>query len=219
MRTFFFLSTLVFPLLLHPLDLCWIKESDRRSNDIILEFIILEDLETGINAIKALKSREDTYVADIISSLIISHSHTRYYVEEYMLRLLLTQVFSSKLEISDLAERVNVNQDGFELLIKNLLQFENPQLKGEILRLLPLTEEIYHTQAAAAGRELTNILKNQDGRITSDQLYFFLFFLEAVKVIGNPDLAEPCLSIYELTKDSRIADLAKRVTKHLLGKR
>ena len=178
---------------------------------------MLEDLETRIQAIKALGSREDIYVADIINGLVISYSHNRYYEEEYLLRLLLTQVFSSELKISDLAERVNVNQEGIDLLIKNLLQFKNPHLKGEILRLLPLTQGPYHTQAAAAGRELENILRNQEGRIKPGQSNFFLYFLEAAGAIGDPDLAEPCLSIYELTRDSKIADLAAKVSRYLLS--
>lgn len=217
MKIILIVSSLLYPLLLYPNQLSkWISSTDRGSNDVIIELIKSDDLGTGIEAVRALGLREDPYVGDIIQYLYFNYSHSRYYEEELLLRFLLSSVFFVRLDGAVLTERLSINHDGIDLLVKNLYQFHDSLLKAEIVRIIPLARrKEYLSVLLAVGRELEGLLKRQKGRLNTDQVEMFLQFLQAAETTGSPDFTESCLSIYELTRHPQVASRAGEAVRML----
>ena len=213
------LSTLIYPTALPSLDLSqWISSTDRGSNDVIIQFLSASDFGTSIQAIKALGLRKDSYVEDIIANLISSYSHKNFYEKEYLLRILLDSVFPFELKRSEQTERLKINKEAVNMLAGNLYRFQDFQLKSEILRLLALSNhEEHQTALLAEGKNIVKLLIGQSGQVYPGQADLLLSYLEAAKASGNQDFIEPCLSIYELTGDSAVADRAGEVVQYLLS--
>lgn len=187
----------------------WVFYTDRTNNPEIREFITESDLESAIQAAKALGSRPDPFVADIVAALLEQSSNRTASQSGFILRILLSSVFPSGMDKQLLQKRLLENKESLDLLAANLSRF-TPQLKAEVLRLLrsPALES-YDAILLEQGKELSDLLKSQNGFADAEQTALIETFLESVTSRKDPDFLDPVLRILERTRQKSIAEKAK----------
>ncbi|MEE9307103.1 MAG: hypothetical protein V3V57_06195 [Spirochaetia bacterium] len=196
----------------------WIRYSDSGDNDLIVEMIEQGDLATGLDVAEALGLREDVQIQEIILAVGEQITHRSSWERELILRVMLASVFAPTLESSELERRLRANRDGIDFLVANLHQF-GLSLKREVTRVLSfLHPPEYLGTLMAEGRRITEILREQEGRLNGEQAALTLTFLETVGTIADPEFANLVLLILERTRHLEVGEKARSVSRSLLVK-
>jgi hypothetical protein len=196
----------------------WIRYSDSGDNDLIVEMIEQGDLATGLDVAEALGLREDVQIQEIILAVGEQITHRSSWERELILRVMLASVFAPTLESSELERRLRANRDGIDFLVANLHQF-GLSLKREVTRVLSfLHPPEYLCTLMAEGRRITEILREQEGRLNGEQAALTLTFLETVGTIADPEFANLVLLILERTRHLEVGEKARSVSRSLLVK-
>ncbi|MCK5006926.1 MAG: hypothetical protein KAR73_06020 [Spirochaetales bacterium] len=196
----------------------WIRYSDSGDNDLIVEMIEQGDLATGLDVAEALGLREDVQIQEIILAVGEQITHRSSWERELILRVMLASVFAPTLESSELERRLRANRDGIDFLVANLHQF-GLSLKREVTRVLSfLHPPEYLGTLMAEGRRITEILREQEGRLNGEQAALTLTFLETVDTIADPEFANLVLLILERTRHLEVGEKARSVSRSLLVK-
>jgi hypothetical protein len=193
----------------------WIRNSDRRDNTLIAEIIENGDLSAAIESARALGSRPDFRVQEIILAVGESFS-SRAWEGELILRVILASVFPPELERGELERRLLLNREAMDFLVAHLSVYTT-ELKTEIVRLmagLPLPE--YQGALMEQGRGLTELLERQEGRLQAEQARLALTFLDTIEDMGRPEFGQLALSILERTRHPEVADRARATARSLL---
>jgi hypothetical protein len=196
----------------------WIRYSDSGDNDLIVEMIEQGDLAIGLDVAEALGLREDVQIQEIILAVGEQITHRSSWERELILRVMLASVFAPTLESSELERRLRANRDGIDFLVANLHQF-GLSLKREVTRVLSfLHPPEYLCTLMAEGRRITEILREQEGRLNGEQAALTLTFLETVGTIADPEFANLVLLILERTRHLEVGEKARSVSRSLLVK-
>jgi len=196
----------------------WIRYSDSRDNDLIVEMIEQGDLAIGLEVAGALGLRADVQVQEIILAVGEQKTHRPSWERELILRVILASVFAPILESSELERRLRANRDGIDFLVTNLPRF-GLALKREVIRVLSfLHPPEYLSTLMAEGRRITEILREQEGQLSGEQAALTLTFLETAGTIADPEFANMVLLILERTRHLEVAEKARSVSRSLLVK-
>jgi hypothetical protein len=196
----------------------WIRYSDSSDNELIVEMIEQGDLAIGLEVAEALGLREDVQVQEIILAVGEQISHRPSWERELILRVMLASVFDPALESSELERRLRANRRGIDFLVANLPRFGLP-LKRELIRILSfLHPPEYLSVLMAEGRQITEIMRDQEGQLSGEQAALTLTFLETVGTIADPEFGNLVLLLIERTRHIEVAEKARSVSRTLLLK-
>ncbi len=192
-----------------------IKNSSRDMNSTIISWINDYDLETSKAILDSMVLRKDYYIGDIINNLAYNFSYRNKYKKEYLLRILINSFFYSPESISSLSLRIKINSYAINDLTNKILSFKNNQLRSEILKLIPYTNNIrkYHNLMKES-RLL--IEKLRYGKISPQLDYEIITFLDTVRKVPNKLLFEPVMEISEYTENKNITKKARFLLKYLI---
>ncbi len=194
----------------------WIRYSDSRDNQLIVELIRQGDLTTGLEIAAAIGLREDPQVQEIILAVGETTDLRPQWERELILRALLASVFPPSLQDTELAERLGKNVEGFDFLVAGLPHF-TLSLRREVTRLLGfLHPPEYESVLMSEGRWLAEVLRNQQGRLNGEQAGLTLTYLETVGRIANPEFGDTVLLILERSRHPEVAEAARSVSRSLL---
>lgn len=196
----------------------WVRYSDSRDNELIVEMIEQGDLTAGLDVAESLGLREDVQVQEIILATGEQITQRPSWEREMILRVMLASVFAPSLESSELERRLQANRRGIDFLVANLSRF-GLSLKREIIRLLAfLHPPEYLSTLMAEGRQIAEIMIEQEGNLSGEQAALTLTFLETVGRIADPEFANLVLLLLERTRHIEVAEKARSVSRSLLVK-
>ena len=96
----------------------------------------------------------------------------------------------------------------------------NPLLRGEILRLIPLSDEDFNLTALFnEGKYLINQLKEKNGYLESELDREILIFLSVCEELNNIDLLDYCNAIKAYSRNQRIIKQARKTIKTIVSGR
>ena len=198
----------------------WIVRTDRHDNPMIAIAILESPFQDQIAAVKALGSRSDFHVSEIIDSLYTTRPPSNAGCLEYLLRLLLSSVFPEPdagfyADVdAELRARLRTNRGSFDNLAAGLGSIEDLQLRAEILRLIPYRGDAKQsTYLLAEADVIVEMLS--DGRATVSEQNYILTYLRAVQKIDDAVFLESCLRIYERSAETPVSRAARTVIESL----
>lgn len=194
-----------------------VKNTDARSNDLVIALLESGDVGRSAAILTALADRSDARVENIIQHLLLRHKSHGQYVTEHLLRVLVVSLFHPHRPDQDTARRIGENPDGVTALLRRLDGFESPELRRVLLLLyLSLPEERPVDVLLRSGERLVRLLRDSGGEPDPATVHEVLAFLEAARASGIPALAEHCVAIRRLTRDRQVARRAADTAKLLL---
>jgi hypothetical protein len=194
----------------------FVAASDRRDDGLILEILKDADLQTSVQICQAIGSRSDPYAADILSSLLAGFSKTGEYKTEYLLRVAMSSLFDPSHGDQELRARFEANAAVLEEMVTNIGGFQDPQLMGILVGLLPRLASANRLRALMdVGARIIDHLGKTDGALSAPDRGLAFDYLSAVQEIGNADFLEPCLAIARLSRDRVLVQKSRQVSKLL----
>jgi hypothetical protein len=188
----------------------FVRTSDRSEDSAIIELLSTSDFATQRVIITALGEREDPYLGDVLEALAGGTNIKPDFRREYLLRLLIGTILDPSLPPQTRKWRTEVNRESLEMVARRVNDFEDPQLKAEIIRLLPdfdgsdLSPVLSETCAALAHR-----LEKQQGELSPMDTDLLLALLGYLETHPEPDLLEQCLTVARLSRDRQAVDAAR----------
>ncbi|NOY07238.1 MAG: hypothetical protein GXP33_00140 [Spirochaetes bacterium] len=197
-----------------------IKNSSKNMNSTIISWINDYDLETSEIILNSMVLRRDYYIGDIINNLAYNFSSRNKYKKEYLLRILINSFFYSAINnssksVSSLNLRIKTNSDALNTLTDRILSFKDYQLRSEILKLIPYTNNIRKYNILM--RESRSIIeKLKSGKISPQFDQEIITFLDTVRKVPNRLLFEPVMEISDYTENKNITERARSLLKYLI---
>lgn len=187
--------------------------SNRRDDGLILDILKDADFQTSLEICLAIGSRSDPYASDILSWLLVGFSKTREYKTEHLIRLALASLFDPSQDGQQLQARLDANASVVSDLVRGIDGFDDPQLKGLIVRLLPRLGESDRLSALMkVGAGIIDHLGRAGGMLSPPDTGLAFDYLDVVLEIGNADFMEPCLSISRLSRDRAVIQKARQAS-------
>jgi len=190
----------------------FVAASDRSDDGLIMDVLKEADFETSVQMCTALAARKDPYAQDILLWMLSLFSKTAEYKTETRLRITMKAFFDDAPSPKVKQERIVANADFIDQLVKHVTRFRDPQLRDDVVRLLPsLPEQGRLSALMDVGSGLIDALKQADGRLSVSDTGLAYDYLALVQKIGNSDFMEPCLTISRLSRDSELTKKSRQV--------
>jgi hypothetical protein len=194
----------------------WIGSTDRRANRLVAELLLSSPMEDRLTAARALGTRRDPYVSDLIGALLGRMRAPGRFEDPLVLRVLLDSVFDRSLGDAELRARAAENEEGLDRLADGLPGFDAP-LARESYRVLGLAGGSRYTGVLMSeGRDLAAALRRRGGRSDAEQADRLMAYLEAVEGTGNESFADPVVALLQLTRTREVGRYARRVLVRIL---
>ena len=218
-RTFVVVILCVSAAAAYPLDWgAFVAASNRGDDGLILGILKDGDFETGVQICDAVGLRKDPYAADILSWLLSGFAKSGQYKTEYLLRRAMKSLFDQSMGDQVLRDRLVANSSVLADMVQGIGGFDDPQLTGTIVRLLPRLDGVDRLPALMnVGTGIINRLRQTDGNLLLPDMGLALDFLSAVQAIGNTDFMDPCLAIARLSRDQNLVQKARQLSRQLAG--
>ncbi|MBN1525912.1 MAG: hypothetical protein JW904_15645 [Spirochaetales bacterium] len=182
-------------------------------NSYIIDFI-LKDVDSGIEAVRALALREDPFITDILEFLVLRKGKTELPYRDRILYFLLHSFFTPGTPADILENRLFVNRKILETMIQLIDDFSDYDIKVEIIRIIALLKEpVYYSFILVEMNHYLEKMKQQNG---------FLSFphektvIECIIAAGACEISEsrPLLTdMISFTTSKSIVGEARRVLK------
>jgi len=196
----------------------WIAATDRSDNLLIIEYLRSADYEESVRIIEGVACRSDAYISDILVALLGGFPSAQVYRFQHLARLLLRSMFPpSPPSAGGQMARLAVNREGLVFLASRLNEFL-PPLRRESVRLLRASGSAeFDKHLLEQTAWCSQLLNRQQGLADAEQRALILEILEYAEAGANPVFLDPVLRILELTRDSAIAEKARRAARALSG--
>ncbi len=193
----------------------YISSSDRNDNEEILKILRELDFNTSIECAKALGSRTDKYVEDIIIGYLDTRVlKEKLYEKEHILRVILEYMFFSAGTDDDTRFVVLLNKAGVLFLCERLGKFSNSELKSKIILLSGyLRKEDISEYLILESDYLLKELKSNGGYFEKGIISEAVSFMRVSIGTGDPILFEQCLTIFEKARDRKFIKKTKTLIK------
>jgi hypothetical protein len=196
----------------------FVAHSSRSDDGLILDALKQADLETSIQICQALGVRKDPSAEDILMWLLAGFSRSSGYKNEILLRVVMKSLFRSSQGDAALKDRLDANASFVDEIVNTIARFQDPQIKGEILRLLPrLPAANRLTALMETGAEVVRALQQDDGRLSPAENGLAYDYLATVREIGGADFMDQCLELARLSRDPILTEKARQVAAGIAG--
>jgi hypothetical protein len=184
--------------------------SSRSMDPEILQLMARSDLEQNIAICKGLGRRADADIRVVLDSLAASHSTKTALGTEVLLRWLLSSVVDARPQEQSLRAWEDANASSVDVLLSKIDQWENPQLRGCLLKLAAIAGEAQGMHAIMdVGAGVVRELERSDGLIPSQDAALALDFLSASRGAGRSELFPLCVEIARLSRDAVLVRAAR----------
>ncbi len=168
------------------------------------------DFDTRTSICSSMGKRQDPDARAVLSWLLAGYSTASVSKAELLLRLTLSSLFDNVSDDAMLSRRVSANASVLTQLAQDIDGFSDPLLQGTIVRLLPrLPADDGRRALMTVGARLIAKLREADGNLPAGETSLAFDYLEAVRLIGNNDFLDQCVSLARLSRDKRIVDAAR----------
>ncbi|MBN1696089.1 MAG: hypothetical protein JW881_01135 [Spirochaetales bacterium] len=208
----------VFPL--HGIDYTdIIGSTDRENNPFIIRVLGSVGLNERIEIVRALGKRDDPYIADILSSLISRCSGKRKEEVEYLIRVLVHNMFDPGLPEEILLSRLLANRDVLVSMLYRIHIFDDPMLRSHLLRIIPYFHDAsLNALLMSEGQRLLSICRAENGMPGTLIDYEIEVFLDIAAIVGTDDFLDICLSFRYCSRSKRVSKKANETSKVIAGK-
>jgi len=197
-----------------------VRESSQSDDPVILDILETGDFDLQARLCIALGGREDPFFGNIVSWLLEGSHPMPVERREHLLRLLLEAIFFASAGPEILRTRVEANREILDVLFDSQKELRDPQLRGTLVRLLPLCEGWRNIpRLAETGAGIVERLRETEGRLPDPDAAFLLDFLSAVEMIPSKDLLGTCADIARLSRERGAVERARKVAFLILGQR
>ena len=184
--------------------------SDRSMDPILLHVMAGSDLEENIGICKGLGRRPDPDISVFIDSLAAGHVSKTATGTEVLLRWMLTAVLDAHTGEDSLRAWRDANARSVDMLLEKIDQWEEPQLKGLLLRLALIANTPQGLRAIMdVGTGVVRELEHSDGLIRSGDAALALDFLSASRKAARSDFFPYCVQIARLSRDAHLVKAAR----------
>ncbi len=184
--------------------------SDRSADPVILQTMAAGDLETDIALCKGIGRRSDSDLGSILESFAAGHSARTAVRTELLLRYLLAGVIAAHPEEPSLLSWAKTNASALDVLLLNITDWRNPQLKGVLLTFAVIVPGRQGMHAIMdVGTSLVRELESSEGLIPSEEAALALDFLDAARKADRADFFPSCAAIARLSRDKVLVDAAR----------
>jgi hypothetical protein len=185
--------------------------SNRSLDPILLRIMAESDLEENVGICKGLGRRPDLDVSVFIDSLAAGHVSKTAPGTEVLLRRLLTTVLDAHPREDSLRAWRDANAGSVDMLLEKIDQWEEPQLKGLLLRFALIATPSQGMRAIMdVGTGVVRELERSDGLIRSEDAALALDFLSASQKVARSDFFPYCVQIARLSRDAVLVKAARR---------
>jgi len=198
----------------------FVARSDSSDDALILLALEDADLGTRIDICSSVGRRKDPFAGDIIDAIRSGSGGIDPGLAELLLRTLLDSLFDPSLEEDALRAKAAANAEALSSAIGALASVRDPQLRGALLRILPLREnENGLSVLAAQGADLVRLLRKGAGWLAPGETALLRDFLWAAGVMPSMDLLPLCTQISRLSREGAIVEEARRTAGIIVGPR
>ncbi len=194
----------------------FVAASDRRDDGDIIALLRDADYQTSVDICRLVGSRADPYAADILSWLLAGFSRTADYKSELLLRFTMAALFDESRGDQAVRARIDANASVLDDMVKQIDRFQDPQLKGILVRLLPRHDSADRLRALMdVGSDIVGQLTRTGGDLTAPETGLAMDYLATAQQIGTQDFLEQCISISRLSRDPALVRAARETAKLL----
>ena len=184
--------------------------SDRSMDPILLRVMAESGLEENIGICKGLGRRQDPDVSVFIDSLAAGHVSKTATGTEVLLRWLLATVLDAHPGEESLRAWRDANAGSMDMLLEKIDQWEEPQLRGALLRFALIDNTPQGMRAIMeVGTGAVSRLERSDGMIGAEDAALALDFLSAARKAARSDFFPYCVQIARLSRDAILVKAAR----------
>jgi hypothetical protein len=193
--------------------------SSRQAMDpLILQFMAQSNLEENIALCRGLGRRADPDVQVFIDSMAAGHASKTALGTEVLLRWLIRSVLDANPQEQSLRRWQAANASSVDMLLDRIDQWENPQLRGVLLKLAVIANSPQGMRAVmAVGAGVARQLERSDGLIPPQDAALALDFLSAARSAARPDFLSYCSDIARMSRYEVLVRAARSAAKDLAG--
>lgn len=184
--------------------------SERSMDPVLLRIMAESDLEQNIGICRGLGRRADADVSVVIDSLAAGHVAKTAPGTEVLLRWLLATVVDAHPAEESLRAWRDANAASVDMLLEKIDQWQEPQLKGTLLRFALVANTAEGIRAIMdVGTGLVHKLERSDGLIPPGDASLALDFLSASRKAARADFFPCCVQIARLSRDAVLVNAAR----------
>lgn len=202
-----------------PADSIWgafIETSDSSQDQAIVEAMAGGDLDTRLEICRAMGRRQDPDARALLTWLLTVSERGSAAQAEHLQRVLLESLFAPGQGPEALQQRYRANREVLAEAEARWSTFADPQLRGVLLRILPLFEPGNALPVlGAAGADIVQRMQEGRGTLPPAENGLALDFLAVVEAIGTPDFLDHCLAISVLSREKPVVERARGVVRLL----
>jgi hypothetical protein len=191
--------------------------SSRGDDPMLIETMASVDFDTRLLICKGIGERADPFAVDIIDSFFARYSTRENYRDSLLLRELLSGLFDPARGDAELHARVSANASALALMAGRLGEYQDAQLAGALVRILPLMSTGTARPALMdVGARLIAALRHGRGLIPSQQSALALDYLGAAASMKTQDSLGQCIEIAQLSREKVVVEKARQTVLALL---
>lgn len=185
-------------------------QSTSGDDGLLISVMESGDFDTRASICSSMGKRQDPDARTVLSWLLAGYSKTSVPRVELLLRLALSSLFDDVPDDAVLSRRVSANALVLAELVHDIDGFFDPLLQGVIVRLLPrLPADDARRGLMTVGTELVAKIREGGGNLSAGETSLCFDYLATVRLIGNGDFLEHCVSLARLSRDKRLVDAAR----------
>jgi hypothetical protein len=184
--------------------------SDRGDDSFLVSALEEGDFETRLAICESIGSRSEPDAQAILSWILAGYSKGKVHQAELLLRVALVSLFERPSDGPARAARITANAGVLSEIAQAIGTLTDPQLRGTIVRLLPLLDKNVGLKALMeTGTGIVQTLKQTGGRLSPQETSLALDYLQGVKAMGTADFFDPCLEMARLSRDKSLVTAAR----------
>jgi hypothetical protein len=193
----------------------FVKASDRTDDPVIIDLLTGYDLQTALTVLAALGRRDDPYVGDVLEALASGRGTKSGAPREYLLRILIEGLLGGIRPSAADSSRIEANRESLDSLVKGLNLMTDPQLQGDLVRVMDLLGGGYAPVVAEALSVSIQSMREAGGNLSPMRTELLLTLLSYVSRHPSPDYLGMCVDVAELSRDERAVQSARSVSRSI----
>jgi hypothetical protein len=194
------------------------RHSGTRDDGLLIDLIGKVDLAEALDICAGIGMRSEAAVGPIIESIASDAFGPGRDRSEALLRVLLAALLDPSRPDPSLAARVSANAGALGDLLEGMADWKDPQLAGELVRIIPLIDGPSGPPALmAAGERIVASLQRGSGRLMPQEASLAMDFLTAVRETSSRDFLPSCALVARLSTDADLVKAARETAASIVG--